>query len=37
MLKDIDLEYGDKIQTTGEYIRPEKQKRNYKGLIIQNI
>lgn len=30
-VKGADLEYGDKIQTTGEYIRPEKQ-RNYKGF-----
>lgn len=30
-VKGVDLEYGDKIQTTGEYIRPEKQ-RNYKGF-----
>ena len=30
-VKGVDLEYGDKIQTTGEYIIPEKQ-RNYKGF-----
>ena len=30
-VKGVYLEYGDKIQTTGEYIRPEKQ-RNYKGF-----
>ena len=34
-VKGVDLEYGDKIQTTGEYIRPEKQ-RNYKGFDYSN-
>ena len=33
--KDIQLKYGDKIEFTGEYIRPEKR-RNYKGFDYSN-
>ena len=30
-VKGVDLEYGDKVQIAGEYVRPEEQ-RNYKGF-----
>lgn len=33
--KDIQLKYGDKIEFTGEYIRPERR-RNYKGFDYSN-